>query len=88
MDLPNRRYFRKGHAPRVHTHHLHMYGEGHPEFEAYLLFRDYLRAHPPGAKEYEALKRQLAATLSRAQYSDAKGPFVRAVLRGALTAGT
>src|SRR5262249_9434921 len=44
-----------------HTHHVHLVQAGGEEERRTLAFRDYLRAHPSAAREYEALKRQLAA---------------------------
>jgi len=51
----------------------------------HLLFRDYLRAHPEIAREYETIKRELAALhlQDKEQYTDAKGPFVRSIVRRA-----
>lgn len=79
-QLPSRRYFRKDERPLHRTHHVHMYADGHPEFEAFLLFRDYLRAHPEERTRYEALKRDLAATKGRAEYTAGKDPFITQIL--------
>jgi GrpB-like predicted nucleotidyltransferase (UPF0157 family) len=51
----------------------------------WLLFRDYLRANPDAVREYDGLKRELSATFADEprKYSEAKGAFVRAVLRRA-----
>ena len=51
----------------------------------HLAFRDYLRSHVDIAREYDELKRQLAVTFAddRRAFSEAKGPFIRAVLREA-----
>jgi GrpB-like predicted nucleotidyltransferase (UPF0157 family) len=50
-----------------------------------VLFRDYLRAHPDTAREYEALKRGLAAEHSddRESYTLAKGAFIGKVTAAA-----
>lgn len=50
-----------------------------------LLFRDFLRAHPDVARQYEALKQQLATAhpADRAAYTQAKTPFIANVLRRA-----
>ncbi|MFD1031604.1 GrpB family protein [Metaplanococcus flavidus] len=56
--IPGRRYFQKGGDDR--THHLHIYGDGSPEIERHLVFRDYLRTHPAVMKEYGGLKRNLS----------------------------
>lgn len=59
VDLPERRYFRKG-PPDRRTHHLHKVEEASESWERYLLFRDHLRTHRATAQEYEALRRRLA----------------------------
>lgn len=40
---------------------LHVFEEGHPEIEADLVFRDYLRSNPSALKECAAIKEQLLA---------------------------
>jgi GrpB-like predicted nucleotidyltransferase (UPF0157 family) len=62
--------------------HIHAYSPGNEEWTAHLLFRDYLRAHPEAAREYEALKRDLAAryTTPREIYTDGKTDFVTETL--------
>lgn len=62
------------------THHIHMV-EGGAEFAVHwdrLLFRDHLIAHPKVAKEYELLKRRLAAESprNRVTYTQAKTGFI------------
>jgi GrpB-like predicted nucleotidyltransferase (UPF0157 family) len=46
-----------------------------------LYFRDYLRAHPDTARDYEALKRRLAEQhrFDRYAYQEAKTAFVREI---------
>lgn len=83
QDLPQRRYFRKDGRPGVCTHHLHVYGEGHPDFRDYLVFREYLQRNPEAAREYEELKQKLASTVGRADYTKGKGPFIEAILERA-----
>jgi len=80
--IPGRNYFRRG-TPR--THHVHMVSLSSDLWRDHLLFRDYLRAHPEIAREYETIKRELAAMYldDKEQYTDAKGPFVRAIVRRA-----
>jgi GrpB-like predicted nucleotidyltransferase (UPF0157 family) len=60
------------------THHLHLIPLNAPQWRRPLAFRDYLRAHPAVAAEYEALKRALAAAhrLDREAYTQAKAPFI------------
>ena len=43
------------------------------------------RAHPEIAREYETIKRELAAMYlqDKEQYTDAKGPFIRSIVRRA-----
>src|SRR5262245_17772104 len=73
-----------------HTHHVHLVEAGGEEERRTLAFRDYLRAHPQTARDYEALKRQLASehrgldAASREAYADAKSAFVERVLALAL----
>jgi len=80
--LPGREYFVRG-TPR--SHHVHLVSRSSALWRDHLRFRDWLRTHPETAREYEILKRQLAITFAddRRQYTDAKGPFIRAVLREA-----
>ena len=64
------------------THQVHMYEGGHWEDVAHILFRDALRSDPSLAREYEAMKRDLAARHDSEveAYADAKSEFVREVL--------
>jgi GrpB-like predicted nucleotidyltransferase (UPF0157 family) len=65
-----------------HTHHVHVVEAGGAEERQTLAFRDYLRGHPDAAREYEALKRALAAAFggadaaAREAYASAKSEFV------------
>ncbi len=79
--IPQRRYFRKG-PVGARTYHLHMVEVKSEFWENHLLFRDYLRAHPEVAQKYHELKRELAAKyrFNRPAYTDAKAPFIEAVL--------
>jgi GrpB-like predicted nucleotidyltransferase (UPF0157 family) len=76
-----------------HTHHVHVVQFGGPEERRTLAFRDYLRAHPEAAREYEQLKRRLASVhsaatfASRQAYADAKTEFVTRTTDRALAAG-
>ena len=80
--IPGRHYFVKG-SPS--TRHLHMYAESDPRLLDYILFRDYLIAHPDPAIQYAALKRDLAGRFGddRASYQDGKAAFVESVLEKA-----
>jgi GrpB-like predicted nucleotidyltransferase (UPF0157 family) len=78
-----KRYFREppGH-PRTH---VHVRRAGSFSEQWALLFRDYLRAHPEAAAEYEAVKRRLAVRYrdDRRGYTAAKEPFSWAIIRRA-----
>jgi GrpB-like predicted nucleotidyltransferase (UPF0157 family) len=73
-----------------HTHHVHLVEAGGDEEVRTLAFRDYLRASPETAAEYERLKRRLASeadatTLDgREAYAAAKSEFVDRITRAAL----
>jgi GrpB-like predicted nucleotidyltransferase (UPF0157 family) len=76
-----------------HTHHVHLVVHGGPEEQRTLAFRDYLRDHPDTAREYERLKRDLAAqhigdvAESREAYSVGKSAFVERIVALALESG-
>jgi GrpB-like predicted nucleotidyltransferase (UPF0157 family)/ubiquinone/menaquinone biosynthesis C-methylase UbiE len=74
-------------AEKPHTHHIHVVEAGGAEERRTLAFRDYLRAHPAAAREYEALKRRLAEQFSDAgsheEYATAKGTFVERMIDAA-----
>ncbi len=76
--IAGRQYFSRREAPAVH---VHAFVADHPDIDRMVAFRDYLRAHPNTAREYEALKWDLAARLDRASYTEAKTDFIRAVER-------
>jgi GrpB-like predicted nucleotidyltransferase (UPF0157 family) len=59
--IPGELFFRKG-PPGPWTHHAHLMELAHPRWEALLVFRDYLRAHPEAAHAYANIKRRLANT--------------------------
>jgi GrpB-like predicted nucleotidyltransferase (UPF0157 family) len=79
--IAGRFYFVKG-AP-AHTHHLHMLLARSEEFRNHLFFRDYLRANPESAAEYDKLKRNLAEKYGndRDAYLDGKAAFVESILQ-------
>jgi len=70
-----------------HTHHVHLVQAGGSEEQRTLAFRNYLREHADAAREYERLKRQLAAATdatdssSREQYAIAKTEFIERIIR-------
>jgi GrpB-like predicted nucleotidyltransferase (UPF0157 family) len=78
------RYFRPpGDLPR--DWQVHVRTAGSPRQRAALLFRDYLRAHPAQAREYEVLKVGLAEVheTDRIAYNDGKSEWIEAALRRA-----
>ncbi|HEX8195230.1 MAG TPA: GrpB family protein [Pyrinomonadaceae bacterium] len=82
--IPNRHYFRKGSPHR--THHLHVVQYESDFWRNHILFRDYLRARPQIAAQYENLKRKLAQTHreNREAYTEGKTEFVENVLKAAI----
>ena len=74
-----------------HTHHVHVVQFGGVEERRTLAFRDYLRVHGDVAREYAALKRDLARAAdandpaSREAYAHTKTEFVERIVRLALT---
>ena len=84
-QLPERRYFRK---PRLgpSAYHLHCVVKGGAFWVRHLAFRDYLRAHPEAVAAYYELKCDLAARVSKEEYTEAKSPFIEGILVAALGA--
>ncbi len=82
FGVPGREYFRRG-SPR--SHHIHLVSWSSSVWEEHLLFRDRLRSDAALARDYEAVKRELAIAYAddRRGYTDAKGPFIRSVIRAA-----
>ena len=76
-----------------HTHHIHVVEAGGDEERRTLAFRDYLRDHADEARQYEQLKRDLAADLrpsnaeAREFYARAKTDFIERIVALALNAG-
>ena len=70
-----------------HTHHVHLVESGGEEERRTLAFRDYLRTHDAAAREYERLKREMAARTdagdpaAREAYARAKSAFVERIIR-------
>jgi GrpB-like predicted nucleotidyltransferase (UPF0157 family) len=75
--LPGELFFRKG-PPGPWTHHVHLMEPLNPRWEAFLVFRDYLRAHPGTVRAYADIKRALAASSKDniEAYRDGKNAFV------------
>lgn len=76
-----------------HTHHVHVVERGGPEERRTLAFRDFLRDHPVSAREYEDLKRTLAAQFSGSDpeeqeaYAQAKSAFIERIAAAAIQRG-
>jgi GrpB-like predicted nucleotidyltransferase (UPF0157 family) len=66
-------------SPRRRTHHLHLVPADSSRFRDELTFRDYLRSDRDVAREYGALKRNLAREFEhdREAYTAAKADFIR-----------
>jgi GrpB-like predicted nucleotidyltransferase (UPF0157 family) len=78
-----KRYFREPLGRR--RTHVHVRRAGSFSEQWALLFRDYLRAHPAVAADYEAEKRTLAIRFrdDRHGYTEAKGPQLWVIIRQA-----
>ena len=78
-----KRYFRE--PPGRPRTHVHVRRAGSFSEQWALLFRDYLRAHPEVAAEYETVKRRLAVRYrdDRRGYAAAKEPVSWAIIRRA-----
>ncbi len=65
---------------------VHCYDETNPDIARHLAFRDYLRAHPAIARDYEAQKIRAAeiAPFDVLAYNDAKNDWIKATERDAL----
>ena len=84
LGIPGRHYFRLG-MPR--THQIHLVQLDSKFWETHILFRDFLRAHPDAAQQYEALKRDLAVKFrdDRERYTDSKAPLIEQMLVQAMS---
>lgn len=83
--IAGRFYFEKSVDGRT-VAHIHLFPAGHPAIYTHLAFRDYLRAHPDAARDYERLKRELAAKHrnDREAYTDAKTAFIQGIIAVAM----
>jgi GrpB-like predicted nucleotidyltransferase (UPF0157 family) len=77
--VAGRSYFVKGDPRTYHLHVLHLQSEA---WRNHIAFRDCLRANGEVAKEYEQLKRALAARHrnDRESYTRGKAAFIRHIL--------
>jgi GrpB-like predicted nucleotidyltransferase (UPF0157 family) len=82
--LPGELFFRKG-PPGPWTHHVHMMEPANPRWEAFIVFRDYLRRHPEVVNAYANVKKALALVFGEdiAGYRNAKDPFIQRVMANA-----
>lgn len=80
LGVPGRETFRWPEGEQ--RHHLYVSPATSEELRAQVRFRDRLRADRQLAREYEALKLELAAVYrdNRAAYTDAKADFIVAAL--------
>lgn len=68
---------------KTNTHRFHLYIDANKsELTRRIIFRDYLRANPRGAQEYEALKKAMADKFADdpSVYVDAKTAFITLAL--------
>ncbi len=75
--IPGRQFFTRD-TDGERTHHLHVFQKGHPDIERHTVFRDFLRANPDAALEYERLKEKLAKRFPKQSdnYTAAKSDFI------------
>ncbi len=80
--VPRRHYFDYG-SPC--TLHLHIFEFASDQWQAHILFRDYLIRHPEAAARYEALKIRLAEQYrtDREKYTDSKGELILGIIEQA-----
>lgn len=78
--IPGRRFFRKP-DEFTRTHHVHVFGAGHPDIERHLDFRDYLIAHPEEAQAYSRMKEGLAREYPEdvERYTEGKDAFIKEI---------
>jgi GrpB-like predicted nucleotidyltransferase (UPF0157 family) len=79
LGIPGRHYFRWG-MPR--THQIHTVQANSEFWKTHILFRDFLRAKPEAAQQYEVLKRKLAVEYryDRNRYTASKTPLIEQLL--------
>lgn len=72
---------------KLQTHFIHVVHKDSPEWKNYIIFRDYLKAFPEAAKQYEELKLSLAKAFphenGREQYLAGKKDFIALTLKKA-----
>ena len=77
FGIPGRQFFTRDMGGE-RSHHLHVFQQGHPDIERHTVFRDYLRANPDAARDYEQLKETLARRFPKqsGDYTAAKSDFI------------
>jgi len=77
FGIPGRQFFTRD-TDGERSHHLHVFQKGHPDIERHTIFRDYLRANPNAARDYEQLKEKLAKRFPKqsSNYTAAKSDFI------------
>lgn len=86
QDVPDQRLFVMGDFEKdTRTHHIHVVQWNGRSWNNYIHFRDYLRSFEGRAREYEALKRDLAVRyrLDRAAYTAGKAAWITQALHEA-----
>lgn len=84
QQLPYRRYFQKNDMQGNRAYQIHLVNYHSAWWQRHLLFRDYLRAYPEKAKEYEAHKILLAKDFNDTNlYAIAKTDFCRKIDKAA-----
>lgn len=80
-ELPERRFLWKG-TRKVHTFHVQLTEPTSPSWTRPIMFRNYLRDHPPEAQRYQRLKRELAIQCGSDvdAYVHGKTAFVESIL--------
>jgi len=72
---------------RITTHNIHIVRIDSTDWQDHINFRDYLKAHPSVAKEYENLKIELASghpyDEGRKKYTAGKTDFIKQILKDA-----
>lgn len=84
FGIPERLYFvRKAKDEVTHLSHIHIFEKGNERINDHLDFRDYLKAEPKIAKEYEKLKIELKDKFmdDPKSYQEGKSSFIEMVLR-------
>jgi GrpB-like predicted nucleotidyltransferase (UPF0157 family) len=86
--IEGRHYYSKN-IQSARTHKAHVCEISHSNVARQIAFRDYMRDHPKDAKEYAALKMELAQSNSRgmAEYREGKQNYIEGIIYKALSEG-